>query len=68
MSGVRGSKIDLGTAKRKRKKLELALIDTMKGSLLKHLKRSTGDENDEPTLHTDIAAAGHPVMPDVQVF
>ena len=54
-----------GAVKCKWKKLELALIDTMKGSLLKHLKRSTGDEDDEPTLHTDIAAAGQQGMPDV---
>ena len=68
MSRVRGSKTDSGAVKRKRKKLELALIDYMKGSLLKHLKRSTGDDDDEPTSHTDIDTTGQPWMPDVQVF
>ena len=68
MSGVRGSKTDSGSAKRKRKKLELALIDTMKGSLLKHLKCSTGNDDDEPTLHTDIATTSQPGMPDEQIF
>ena len=68
MSGVRGSKTDSGTAKRKGKKLELALIDTMKGSLLKHLKRSTGDEDDEPTYIQILILLVSRGMPDVQVF
>ena len=68
MSGVRGSKTDSGAAKHKRKKLELAFIDTMKGSLPKHFKRSTGDDDDEPTLHTDIATTSQPGMPDEIVF
>ena len=29
---------------------------------------STGDDDDEPTLHTDIATTSQPGMPDVQVF
>ena len=68
MSGVRGSKTNSGVAERKRKKLELALIDTMKGSLLKHLKCSSRDDNDEPTLHTDIATTSQLGMADVQVL
>lgn len=57
-----------GAAIRKGKKLDLSLIDNMKGSLLKHLKRSTGDDDDEPTLHTDIATTSQPDILDEQVF